>query len=61
MTRGLVDLHLHTTFSPDSRVTMEQHCRTALARGLRFIGFSEHVELHPADFGHGFFDFSLPG
>lgn len=56
-TRGLVDLHLHSTFSPDARVTVEQHCHTALALGLRRIGFSEHLELDPADKGHGYFNY----
>jgi histidinol-phosphatase (PHP family) len=55
--RGLVDLHLHSTFSPDARVTMEQHCRTAVAQGLRFVGFSEHVELDPVDKGYRFFNY----
>lgn len=57
--RGLVDLHLHTTFSPDARVTMEEHCRTAVARGLRFAGFSEHVELDPADKGYRYFNYPV--
>jgi len=55
--RGLVDLHLHSTFSPDARVTMEQHCRTAAERGLRFVGFAEHVELEPSDKGYGYFNY----
>ncbi len=56
-TRGLVDLHLHSTFSPDARVTMEQHCHTAVGLGLRRIGFSEHLELDPADSGYGYFNY----
>jgi len=57
MTGGLVDLHLHSTFSPDARVTMERHCMSAVERGLRFIGFSEHLELDPGDRGYGYFDY----
>ncbi len=56
-TRGLVDLHLHSTFSPDARVTVEQHCRTALSLGIRRIGFSEHLEFDPSDKGHGYFNY----
>jgi len=56
-TRGLVDLHLHSTFSTDARVTIEEHCRTAVERGLCFAGFSEHVELDPADKGYRYFNY----
>jgi histidinol-phosphatase (PHP family) len=56
-TRGLVDLHLHSTFSPDARVTAEQHCRTALSLGIRRIGFSEHLEFDPSDQDFGYFNY----
>lgn len=55
--RGLVDLHLHSTFSPDARVTVEQHCRTAQSLGIRRIGFSEHLELDPSDKGYGYLNY----
>ncbi|NLI97782.1 histidinol-phosphatase [bacterium] len=44
-----VDLHIHTTFSPDSAVPAERACRAAVARGLDIIGFSDHVEFRKED------------
>jgi histidinol-phosphatase (PHP family) len=41
------DYHLHSSFSADSRATMEEMCRTALALGVPEIGFAEHYDLHP--------------
>ncbi len=42
-TRG-IDLHNHSSYSPDSRLQIELACRAAIARGLSVIGFSEHAE-----------------
>ena len=53
--KPLVDYHLHSHFSPDGRSKMEDICRSALAKGLNEIGFSEHLELHPLSLEYGSF------
>lgn len=45
----MLDLHIHTSFSPDSHLPPERACRAAAARGLKSIGFADHVEFLPAD------------
>ncbi len=40
----MIDLHIHTSFSPDSKTSMERACAVAYARGLKVIGFSDHAE-----------------
>jgi histidinol-phosphatase (PHP family) len=45
----MVDLHIHTSFSPDSNIAPERACRAAYARGLKIIGFADHVEFLPED------------
>lgn len=51
------DLHVHTCLSHDGSGTVEDHCRAALARGIRVIGFTEHVDFDPADPGFGYYDY----
>lgn len=43
------DYHIHTSFSCDSQADMDAVCRAALARGLREIAFTDHVDFGPAD------------
>ncbi len=50
------DYHLHTTFSMDSQVPMEDACREAIRLGLPQVCFTEHVDYVPEDDGVGFFD-----
>jgi histidinol-phosphatase (PHP family) len=50
------DYHLHTRFSVDSQMEMQQAIDTAVRLGLREICFTEHVDFVPADSGVGFFD-----
>ncbi|TKJ40560.1 hypothetical protein CEE36_09230 [candidate division TA06 bacterium B3_TA06] len=45
----MVDLHVHTSFSPDSNIAPERACRAAVARDLKIAGFADHVEFLPAD------------
>ncbi len=40
----MVDLHIHTNFSPDSFLGPEEACYIATARGLKVIGFADHAE-----------------
>ncbi len=42
-----LDYHVHSNFSGDSRVPMEDMCRSAEALGVLEIGFAEHYDLHP--------------
>lgn len=44
-----IDLHVHTSFSPDSNIAPERACRAALARGLKTIGLADHVEFVKED------------
>ena len=50
------DYHVHTSFSIDSKMTMEEACRQAIHLGLREVCFTEHVDYIPEDEGAGFFD-----
>jgi len=45
----MIDLHVHTSFSPDSNIAPERACRAAYARGLKIIGFADHVEFLAED------------
>jgi histidinol-phosphatase (PHP family) len=52
---GLSDLHVHSQFSCDGSATMEATCCRAIELGLRWIAFTDHVDLEPQDAGFGFF------
>lgn len=41
------DYHLHTNFSVDCKAPMAEMCRSAAAKGIPEIGFTEHYDLHP--------------
>lgn len=41
------DYHLHSNFSCDCKASMEEMCRSAVAKGIPEIGFTEHYDLHP--------------
>ena len=38
------DLHMHSSFSEDSEAPMEEMIRSAIAKGLRVICFTEHMD-----------------
>lgn len=40
-----VDCHVHSTFSPDSVIDMQQACQKAVERGLRGIAFTDHLDI----------------
>jgi histidinol-phosphatase (PHP family) len=54
---GLVDYHVHSTFSCDGRSSINDLCEKAIELKFREIGFSEHVDFDPSDEGFGFFDY----
>ena len=45
----LADYHIHSRFSPDSRAEIAQICEAAIARGLREIAVTDHVDSGPED------------
>lgn len=48
---------MHSTHSPDSQSTLDALCENALARGLRGVCFTEHVDFDPSDCSYGFLDY----
>lgn len=51
----MIDLHIHTHHSCDSRVTMEEYCNEALARGVHTVCFTDHLDFNPADEGYRYY------
>ncbi|MCB0063917.1 MAG: histidinol-phosphatase HisJ family protein [Caldilineaceae bacterium] len=51
----LHDYHMHTHFSCDSKATMVEMCKSAIAQEIPEIGFSEHFDLHPLEPCHNWF------
>lgn len=41
------DYHVHSNYSADSRASMAEMCRSAIALDVPEIGFAEHYDLHP--------------
>jgi len=50
------DYHLHTHFSVDSQMTLDQLCDSALALGIAEVCPTEHADFVPEDEGFGFYD-----
>lgn len=44
-----IDLHIHTSFSPDAHLPPELACRAAEARDIKIIGFADHAEFLEKD------------
>lgn len=51
------DLHVHTNFSFDSKVTMEQYALRAIELGLDAICFTDHIEINKSYNTFATFDF----
>ena len=45
----MIDIHTHSTFSPDGSMTMEQAVKVAVERGLTGIAFTDHLDLMAPD------------
>jgi histidinol-phosphatase (PHP family) len=43
----LTDYHMHSTFSPDAKNTLDEMCQHAIQIGFTEIAFTEHYEWHP--------------
>jgi histidinol-phosphatase (PHP family) len=52
---SVYDYHVHSTFSVDCKVPMEDSCRAAVAMGVTEIAFTDHVDHIPADPGFGYY------
>ena len=51
----MFDYHVHSTFSVDCSIPMEDSCRAAIAAGVTEIAFTDHVDHEPADLGVGYY------
>jgi len=54
----MIDLHVHTHHSCDSKVEIEEYCEKAIQLGLKYICFTDHVDFNKADYGYGYYDAS---
>ncbi len=52
----MIDLHVHTNHSCDSKVTIEQYCEKAIKIGLKYICFTDHIDFNKADYGYGYYN-----
>lgn len=43
--KRLLDYHMHTYFSQDGKMTMEEACRKAISVGLQEIAFTDHMDI----------------
>ena len=51
----MFDYHVHSTFSVDCSIPMEDSCRVAIAAGVSELAFTDHVDHEPADMGVGYY------
>jgi histidinol-phosphatase (PHP family) len=54
----LIDYHIHTSFSCDSRLDPHEVCTRAIALGIEEIAFTEHLDFDPLDEGYGHYDYA---
>jgi histidinol-phosphatase (PHP family) len=52
----LLDLHVHSTCSPDGRSSIADYARRAAEKGLIEVGFCEHADFDPRDRSYGYLD-----
>lgn len=43
----MIDLHIHTKYSHDSKESQENICEAAIRQGLTHIAFTDHVDIGP--------------
>lgn len=51
------DYHVHSNHSCDGKATILEMCQKAIELGIAEIGFSEHMDFEPEDWGFGFFNY----
>lgn len=52
----MFDMHVHTSFSCDSKVRMDEYCEAAIEKGCSIICFTDHADNNTRDFGCGYFE-----
>ena len=52
-----MDYHIHSTNSKDARSTIFDMCKKAVEMDIAEVGFSEHVDFEPKDWGFGYFNY----
>lgn len=52
----IADMHVHSNFSPDAHDDLCFMVESAMAKGLKYICFTEHVDMNSNDDGFGYFD-----
>ncbi len=57
MSPNLFDYHIHSNHSSDGTASIIDMCNRALKSGIEEIGFSEHMDFDPQDWGYGYFDY----
>lgn len=55
------DYHVHTRYSHDSDVNLDDYCLKAVGLGIDELGFSDHLDLDPRDPGCGYYDWKRFG
>ena len=55
--RRIVDYHVHSNQSCDGKSSISEMCQKAIELGIEEIGFSEHVDFEPKDWGFGYFNY----
>jgi len=50
------DYHIHTEFSSDSEVKMEEYVKQALERDIKMLCFTDHVDSNPEDYGYRYYN-----
>lgn len=53
------DLHVHTKFSCDSEAEMKEYLEVAVNKGMKSIGFTDHVDLNKNDYGYDYYKSSV--
>ena len=52
----MIDLHVHTNHSHDSKATIREQCEKAVRIGLQYLCFTDHINMNKADPGYGLYD-----
>jgi len=52
----MIDLHVHTHHSCDSKTSIDEYCKKAIEVGIKCICFTDHIDFNKADYGYGYYD-----
>lgn len=52
----ICDLHVHTHFSCDSKVLMDEYCQYAIQHDVTYICFTDHIDNNKHDEGYGLYN-----